>query len=280
MYKQLSLLEYCFNKDFEFVFGDVRDFKTLAKVTEDAEIIIPLAAIVGAPACEKDRKMTFDVNFMHIVALKDCTVGSQKIIFPCTNSGYGIGQEGIFCDEETPLNPISLYGKTKVDAEKALLDTGRAVTLRLATVFGISPRMRLDLLVNDFTYKAVADGYLVLFEEHFKRNFIHIRDVARTFLFAIDNYDKMVGKPFNVGLADANMSKRELAETIKKYVPKLSIQSDAIGQDPDKRNYIISNERIEKLGWTSEFPLEPGIEELIKAYSIILNNSNSKFTNL
>lgn len=280
MYKQLSLLEHCHNKDFEFILGDVRDMTKLEKAVGDADVVIPLAAIVGASACDKDPKLTYDVNYMQMVVIKSSTVRDQKIIYPCTNSGYGIGQDGVYCDENTPLNPISLYGKTKVDAEKLLLDTGRAVTLRLATVFGISPRMRLDLLVNDFTYKAVSDGYLVLFEEHFKRNYIHIRDVAKTFLFAIDNYESMVGKPHNVGLSSANISKRELADKIKTYIPRLSIQSDTIGEDPDKRNYIVSNARIESLGWSPDFTLDDGITELIKAYRIILNNSNSKFTNL
>jgi len=280
MYKQLSLLEHCYNKDFEFILGDVRDVRKLENVIEDVDVVIPLAAIVGAPACDKDPKLTYDVNYMQIVIIKGHTVRDQKIIFPCTNSGYGVGQAGIYCDETTPLKPVSLYGRTKVDAEKLLLDSGRAVTLRLATVFGISPRMRLDLLVNDFTYKAVSDGYLVLFEEHFKRNYIHIRDVAKTFLFAIDNYDSMVGQTFNVGLSSANISKRDLAEKIKGYIPKLSIQSDDISQDPDKRNYIVSNAKIEGLGWSPYFSLDEGIQELIKAYNIILINSNSKFTNL
>lgn len=280
MYKQLSLLEHCYNKNFEFVLGDVRNASELEKYTRDADIIIPLAAIVGAPACERDKKLTYDVNYWQMVLLKDCTVRGQKIIFPSTNSGYGLGTGDIFCTEETPLKPVSHYGITKVDAEKLWLDTGRAVTFRLATVFGISPRMRLDLLVNDFTYKAIRDGYLVLFEEHFKRNFIHIRDVAKTFLFAIDNYEKMVGQSFNVGLSSANISKRELAEEIKKYVPRLSISSDAIAQDPDKRNYIVSNAKIESIGWVPDYTLDDGLKELIKAYGIILTNSNSQFTNL
>jgi nucleoside-diphosphate-sugar epimerase len=280
MYKQLTLLEHCYNTDFEFVLGDVCDWGHLAKEVDTADIVIPLAAIVGAPACERNKKLTTDVNHMQMLAIKSNTVKSQKIIFPTTNSGYGVGEKGIFCDETTPLKPVSHYGKTKVDAEKLWLDSGRAVTFRLATVFGISPRMRLDLLVNDFTYRAVCDGYLVLFEEHFKRNYIHIRDVANTFLFAIDNYDKMVGQPFNVGLSSANISKRELAEKIKEYIPKLSIQSDNISEDPDKRNYIVSNAKLEGLGWAPEFTLDMGIQELIKAYKIILTNDNAKFTNL
>tara|TARA_Y100000031_G_scaffold86839_1_gene95510 strand:- start:109 stop:744 length:636 start_codon:yes stop_codon:yes gene_type:complete len=199
----------------------------------------------------------------------------QKVLFPTTNSGYGIGEKDAYCTEETPLWPISEYGRTKVDVEKAFLETGNAVTFRLATVFGMSPRMRMDLLVNDFVYRAVKDRSLVLFEEHFRRNYIHIRDVAKVFLFGIESYEKMRGEPYNVGLSSANLTKRELAEKIKEYVPELNIISAEFGEDPDKRDYIVSNEKIESLGWMPDHTLDSGIQELIKGYKIIKPNSFS-----
>jgi len=242
-------------------------------------VIIPLACIVGMPACKKYPELTVETNQNAIEWLTEVTRDDQKIIFPTTNSGYGIGQEGIYCTEETPLKPISLYGITKSEAESALLKRGNAVTLRLATVFGVSPRMRLDLLVNDFTYKAFKDKYIVLFESHFKRNFIHIRDIAYTFEFAIKNWDKMRGQTYNVGLSSANISKRDLCEAIKKFIPDFYIGESNINEDPDKRNYIVSNDKLESLGWKPKFTLEEGIKELLKAYPII-ENTNNNFTNL
>jgi nucleoside-diphosphate-sugar epimerase len=248
-------------------------------LVQEADVIIPLACIVGMPACKKYPELTVATNQEAIEWLTKVTFSDQKIIFPTTNSGYGIGQEGIYCTEETPLTPISLYGVTKVQAEKALLNNGNAVTFRLATVFGMSPRMRLDLLVNDFTYKAYKDNYIVLFESHFKRNFIHIRDVAKTFVFAIKNFDKMKGQTYNVGLSSANISKKELCETIKTFIPDFYIAESEINKDPDKRNYIVSNDKLEALGWYPEYNLKTGIAELLKAYPII-ENSNNNFTNL
>jgi nucleoside-diphosphate-sugar epimerase len=194
------------------------------------------------------------------------------VIFPCTNSGYGIGEKNAFCTEASPLRPISEYGKDKVEIEKAYLDKGSAITFRLATVFGMSPRMRMDLLVNDFVYRAFADKVIVLFEEHFRRNYIHVRDVAKTFLFALEHYDRMKGQPYNVGLSSANLTKRELAEKIKQYVPTLYIHSASIGEDPDKRDYLVSNEKIESLGWMPDHSLDSGIQELLKGYRIIKPN--------
>jgi nucleoside-diphosphate-sugar epimerase len=248
-------------------------------LVKKADVIIPLACIVGMPACKKYPELTKTTNQDAIEWLTKVTTDDQKIIFPTTNSGYGIGQDGIHCTEETPLNPISLYGTTKSLAEKSLLSRGNAVTLRLATVFGISARMRLDLLVNDFTYKAYKDRYIVLFESHFKRNFIHIRDIAYTFSFVIENWDKMKGNTYNVGLSSANISKRELCDTIKKFVPDFYTTESDINEDPDKRNYIVSNSKLESLGWFPKFTLEDGIQELLKAYPII-ENSNNNFTNL
>jgi nucleoside-diphosphate-sugar epimerase len=197
---------------------------------------------------------------------------NQKVLFPTTNSGYGIGEKDAYCTEETPLQPISEYGRTKVEVEKAFLDKSSAVTFRLATVFGMSPRMRVDLLVNDFVYSAVKDRSLVLFEEHFRRNYIHVRDVAKAFLFGIENYDKMKSEPYNVGLSTANLTKRQLAEKIREYVPELYIHSAEIGKDPDKRDYIVSNDKIELLGWAPDHTLDEGIKELIKGYKIIRPN--------
>lgn len=279
MYKQVCLTDYCYRKEFEFVTGDVRDWQNLKKYVEQADIIIPLAAIVGFPACDKDPELANDVNYRQIKNIVNSKSKDQMLILPNTNSGYGIGESDLYCTEETPLNPISVYGKTKVAAEREVLDNMAGITLRLATVFGVSPRMRLDLLVNDFTYKAVNDGYIVLFEKHFKRNYIHIQDVAMTFIYMINNYEQFVGNAFNVGLSNANFSKLELCETIKKFVPKFSIQSDEFYKDPDQRDYIVSNSKLEKTGWKPYYSLEDGIEELIKAYQII-SNYNKKFTNL
>jgi nucleoside-diphosphate-sugar epimerase len=279
MYKQVSLMDCTYRRDFKFVHGDVRDHGKFLPYVKQADIIIPLAAIVGFPACERDKPLATEVNYGQMRFILDNTSKDQKIIFPNTNSGYGIGQNGIYCTEKTPLNPISHYGTTKCDAEKALLDSGRAITLRLATVFGVSNRMRLDLLVNDFTYKAVNEGYIVLFEKDFKRNFIHIRDVALTFIYMINEYEKHVGQAFNVGLSDVNITKLELAEQIKKYIPSFVIKVDEYNSDPDKRNYLVSNAKLEATGWTPYYTLDDGIEELIKSYGII-KNSNKKFTNL
>ena len=201
------------------------------------------------------------------------TSDNQMVIFPVTNSGYGIGQKGTYCDENTPLNPISHYGRTKVSAEKSLLENGNAVTFRLATVFGPSPRMRLDLLVNDFVFKAFNDRYIVLFESHFKRNYIHIRDIPSVFLHGIKNYSEMKGQAYNVGLSNANLSKLELCETIKEHLPDFHIFESDIAQDPDKRDYIVSNEKIEATGWKPDYTIDDGIRELIKVYSFLKINS-------
>lgn len=279
LYRQVCLTDFAYRTDFEFVHGDVRDQAKLLKYVEQADVIIPLAAIVGFPACLKEPRLATEVNYGHVKFILDNTTSSQRIIYPNTNSGYGLGQGVEFCTEESPIQPISHYGRTKCDAENALLDSGRAITLRLATVFGVSPRMRLDLLVNDFTYKAVNDGYIVLFEKDFRRNFIHIRDIALTFLYMINRYQDFVGQPFNVGLSSANLTKLELARIIKQYVPQFSIQFDDFATDPDKRNYIVSNAKLEATGWKPYYSLEDGIRELVKAYSIIQHN-NRNYTNL
>lgn len=272
MFGQNSLLDCCANKNFQILRGDVRDGAILQSALKSADYIIHLAALVGAPICNADKIATETVNRDASILLAKIASQQQRIIYPCTNSGYGIGKKDLFCDEKTPLNPLSLYGITKVEAEKAFLERGNAISLRLATVFGVSPRMRIDLLVNDFTYRAVRDKFVVVFEGHFKRNYIHIRDVARVFLHSIGNFDTMKNEAYNVGLSDANLSKIELCEKIKEQISSFVYLESAIGEDPDKRDYIVSNEKIEKTGFLPAFSLDDGIEELIKCYTIINNN--------
>ena len=272
MHDQHSLLECCVNSDFDFIKGDICDEDLISSLIPKYDIIIMLAALVGAPACKANPTLTKLVNYDAPVAIINKLSPSQKVIFPTTNSGYGVGGKDKFCTEESSLKPLSVYGKLKVDLEKAFLDTGNAITFRLATVFGMSPRMRMDLLVNDFTYRAFNDSFIVLFEEHFRRNYIHIKDVIKAFLFGIDNYEKMQGEPYNVGLSSANLTKRQLCEKIKEYVPAFYIHSAPIGEDPDKRDYLVSNEKIESLGWVPDYTLDDGIEELLKGYKILKPN--------
>jgi len=277
MHSQGSLLECCADPKFDFIKGDICDENLMAKLISQFDVIIPLAAIVGAPACKINPTVTRLVNYdAHINIIKKIST-SQMVLFPTTNSGYGIGEKDAYCTEESPLRPISKYGRTKVEVEKALLNKGNAITYRLATVFGMSPRMRMDLLVNDFTYRAYKDRFIILFEEHFRRNYIHIRDVAKAFIFGIENYDRMKGQPFNVGLSSANLTKRQLCEKIKEYVPEFYIHSAAVGEDPDKRDYLVSNEKIESLGWEPDHTLDMGIQELLKGYKILKPN---KFANV
>lgn len=278
MYKQLSLLHLFKNSNFKFVLGDVRDTEKLKNLVKNVDVVIPLAAIVGMPACKANPELTVQVNYEQIKNIVDVLREDQKLIIPNTNSQYGSSPDII--TEESPFKPLSLYAQTKCDAEDYVLKNGNGVVLRLATVFGVSPRMRQDLLVNDFTYKAVTDGYLVLFEAHFKRNYIHVQDIARTFLFMIENYEQCRGQVYNVGLSSANLSKLELAETIKKYVPNLVIKQDEFKEDFDKRNYIVSNDKIERLGWKPLFDLDYGIQQLIDAYQMTIVHNNRNFTNL
>ncbi len=275
MYSQSSLFDCCINEHFSVIRGDCRNEKILRQALTKIDIILPLAAIVGAPACEMDHNAATSTNLEAMKLLLSLRNKSQWIVFPCTNSGYGIGEKDKFCTEETPLRPITLYGRTKVEAEKLLLEARNAISLRLATVFGVSPRMRLDLLVNDFVYRAVTDGYLVVFQGHFKRNYIHIRDVARAFIHAIKNFEKMKNEPYNVGLSEANLSKLELCAKIKEQIPNLVYMESAVGEDPDKRDYIISNEKIEKTCFKPKYSLEVGIKELIKGYMILRNKQYS-----
>ena len=277
IYKQLSLL-HLFKKGLKFIKGDVRDKQTLCDLVKSHDIIIPLAAIVGMPACKQNPDLAVDVNYRQIVDIINVMTDKQKIIIPNTNSQYGSSE--FIITEESPFKPLSLYAQTKCDAEDYVLRHSSGIVLRLATVFGISPRMRQDLLVNDFVYKAMIDGYLVLFEGHFKRNYIHVLDVSRAFKFMIDNYSRCQGQVFNVGLSTANISKLELAEKIKSYLPELVIKQDEFREDFDKRNYIVSNEKIESFGYSPLYDLDYGIKELISSYPFIINYNYRSFTNL
>lgn len=278
MYKQLSLLHLFKRDGFNFILGDVRNKEQLIKLTTEHDVIIPLAAIVGMPACQANPELAVQVNYEHIKTIVDVLTLDQQLIIPNTNSQYGSSDQII--TESSPFKPLSLYAQTKCDAEDYVLKKGNGVVLRLATVFGVSPRMRQDLLVNDFTYKAVVDGYLVLFESHFKRNYIHVQDIARTFQFMIENYHVCKGEVYNVGLSTANLSKMELAEKIKEFVSNLVIKQDEFKQDFDKRNYIVSNEKLESLGWKPKFDLDYGIRQLINAYQMTVVHNNRNFTNL
>jgi nucleoside-diphosphate-sugar epimerase len=272
MYGQRSLFHFCANSNFDFVYGDVRDKEIMGKLIKKADIIIPLAAIVGAPACERDTQLAESVNLQAVKLLNRLRSPRQLVVIPVTNSGYGTKSNDVYCTEESPLEPISLYGQTKVQAEEELLSSENAISLRLATVFGMSPRMRIDLLVNHFVYAAMTDGYIVIFEKDFKRNFIHIRDVADGFLHCITHSDQMTGKAYNLGLDNANLSKEELAFKIKEKIPVFYLHFSEIGTDPDKRNYIVSNKRLREAGFVAKRSIDDGISELIKGYRMFGRN--------
>lgn len=275
MYSQTSLLDCCHRKELQIINGDARDKDLISKHLKKVDIIIPLACLVGAPLCDKNPVEARSINFEAIKLLLELRKKEQRIIFPTTNSGYGVGEKGKFCTETTPLRPISLYGKLKVEIEKELLDQENTITLRLATVFGVSPRMRLDLLVNDFVHRAVNDGYIVLYQANFMRNYIHVRDIARVFIHCIKKFNSMKGQPYNVGLSDANLSKAQLCAKIKQTIPELYVVEAAIGEDPDKRDYLVSNEKIELTGYSPIHSIEFGINELIKGFQVINNNQYS-----
>lgn len=264
MYKQTSLASSIRNEKLSLVFGDVRD-ETLMKVhLSKADVVIPLAAIVGAPACDIDPIAAQSINKDSILWLIKHLSRNQRIIMPTTNSAYGSGDENNFCDENSPLNPLSLYARDKVTVEKALMELPNATSFRLATVFGISPRMRLDLLVNNFAYRAISDGFVIVFEGHFKRNYVHVLDVIQAFNLALGNEKDFKGEIFNVGLSEANISKIELCREIQSIIPAFTYMEAALGKDPDQRNYVVSNQKIERLGFKPTVTLRSGLEELIK----------------
>lgn len=269
IYGPSALFHLCANPNFDFIKGDVRDEKLLNGLVKQADAIIPLAAIVGASACDRDPWLARSINLEAIQMLNRLRSPQQLIVFPNTNSGYGATSGAMYCTEESPLEPITLYGQVKVEAELALLDSPNVITLRLATVFGMSPRMRLDLLVNHFVYAALTDGYIVIFEKDFKRNYIHVRDVADCFLHCIENAEPMLGRPYNLGLDAANLSKEELALKVKEYIPNFYIHFAPIGEDPDKRNYIVSNQRLREAGFEAKRSLDEGIAELLKGYRML-----------
>lgn len=272
MYKQASLNHVCHHPNFTVVKGDIRIESTMASLMKEADVIIPLAALVGAPLCGLDPIGATTTNHDAITLMLKLLSKQQIVLMPTTNSAYGTGDENNFCTEESPLRPISQYAIEKVAIEKELMQHENAVSFRLATVFGMSPRMRVDLLVNDFTYRAVHDHFVVLFESQFKRNYIHVRDVSRVFQHALNNYDKMKGQIYNVGLSDANVSKKELCERIQKQVPAFVFMDAPVGKDPDQRNYVVSNEKIEATGFKPSMSLDAGIAELIKGYTMIKNS--------
>lgn len=278
MYNQTSSIVFSHYDTFNFVYGDVRDQKLLKELVLTHDVIIPLAAIVGFPACERDKELATQINYDHVKFVCDIAKNTnKKVVYPNTNSGYGIGDSGV-CTEESPLNPISHYGVTKVNAEREVLGMG-GISLRLATVFGTSPRMRMDLLVNEFVYKALTDKYITLFERNFVRNYIHIRDVAIVFDKMINEYEIHSGDVFNVGLSDANLTKQQLCEKIQEHIPSFTIQHNDNYQDPDKRDYVVSNAKLESSGWSPQYSLDRGIDELIKTYTILIKDLSSGYRN-
>ena len=265
MFGQASLSHVCHAPGFRLVRGDVRSAETMSRLERDTDVVIPLAALVGAPLCDRDPVAAVTVNRDAVLAMLGRLRPEQWVLMPISNSGYGVGEAGKFCTEDTPMRPLSLYGRTKVEVEQALFDRhANAISFRLATVFGMSPRMRFDLLVNDFTLRAFRDRFIVVFEGHFKRNYIHVRDVARAFLHGIDHFAQMRGRAYNVGLSDANLSKLELCGRIKQHVPDFVYLESAINEDPDKRDYVVSNARLEATGYQTATSLDTGIAEVLK----------------
>ena len=278
MYNQTSLVDLCHHENFTYHYGDVREWSKLKYLVEQVDVIIPLAALVGFPSCEKDKELATSINTTQIQNIVDTLTPDQKILYPNTNSGYGSRTEGMV-DETNDLTPISHYGVTKCKAEDYILQESNGIVFRLATVFGTSSRMRLDLLVNEFVYKLLTDKYITLFEHEFVRNFIHIQDVSSAFEFMIENYDKHQGQIFNVGLSDTNINKKELVERIQKQISNTSITYSDYFEDPDKRNYVVSNEKIEATGWKPKYTLDDGITELIQAYKMIVPQESSRYRN-
>jgi nucleoside-diphosphate-sugar epimerase len=269
IYNQNSLNNFCLNKNFAVINGDVRDQRKILSILPNFDAVIPLAALVGAPICKFDPIGARTINHDAIDVILKNVSKNQIILMPTTNSAYGTGDENNFCDENTTLNPISQYAVDKVEVEKKLMEHENSISFRLATVFGMSPRMRVDLLVNDFVYRAATDGFVVLFESHFKRNFIHIKDVSSIFIFALENFKKMKNQIYNVGLSNANLSKKDLCRAIQKKVKNFVFFEEDLQKDPDQRNYIVSNKKIEAIGFAPKISLEEGIDELLKGYEML-----------
>lgn len=274
-YDKGSLDHLYFNKNFTFINEDVRNSKILKKHVKKNEFIIPLAALVGAPLCEKNKKDAISINFEAIKKILKSLKKKNKLIYLTTNSGYGIGEKNKFCDEKSLLKPISLYGQTKCDAESEVMKFKNTISFRLATVFGASYRMRSDLLVNNFVQRAIDQNYIDVFEPQFRRNFIHIRDVVKGIVFSIKNFDKLKSEVFNLGLSSANITKIDLVKKIKKQIKTLKIKVVKNKSDPDKRDYFVSNRKIEKKGFIADVSLDQGIKELIHVF----RNNKSKIVN-
>ena len=272
MFRQGSLNHVCHHPKFSVVRGDIRIAETIKGLLKKADVVIPLAALVGAPLCNQDPVGATTTNRDAILMMLEQLSPGQWVLMPTTNSAYGTGDKDNFCTEESPLRPISRYAIEKVEVEKHLMQHPNAISFRLATVFGMSPRMRIDLLVNDFTYRAVNDRFVVLFESSFKRNYIHVRDVSRAFQHGLANFGKMKGQIYNVGLSEANVSKRELCEVIARHVPGFVFLEAPVGKDPDQRNYIVSNAKIEATGYRPAHSLDAGVAELVKGYTMIRNS--------
>jgi nucleoside-diphosphate-sugar epimerase len=276
MYQQNSLSTYYANSNFKVIQGDIRDLNLMRSEVAKVDVVIPLAAIVGAPACEMDPAAATSINKTAIFEMLKFTSKNQLLLMPTTNSAYGQGDANNYCDENTPLNPLSQYAREKVEVEQEIMSRENSVSFRLATVFGMSPRMRLDLLVNEFVLRAIKDKFVVLFEGDFKRNYVHVRDVAQSFLLALENSDNFSGQIFNVGLSEANISKKELCVKIKEYIPDFYFTESPISKDPDQRNYVVSNKKIEKLGFNPQFGLDRGLQELIMGIATLQTRN---FTN-
>ncbi len=282
MYNQNSLLDCCYSKSLTILRADACDDHLISNLVKKVDAILPLACLTGAPLCDQKPKEAEEVIIGGLRIILKNRSKDQMIIYPTTNSGYGIGEKGKFCTEETPLRPISVYGKLKVQAEKEILEAGNGITLRLATAFGVSPRMRLDLLVNDFVFRAVHMKHIEIFEGHFNRNFVHVRDIANAFLHSLQNFEKMKNTCYNVGLSDANLNKIQLCQEIKKHLPDFNFVESKNGTDPDKRDYIVSNEKIEKTGFRTQVSLSDGIKELIRGYQVVNKKKieNLSFSNV
>jgi len=275
MYKQPSLAMSISNSNLNLVYGDVRDYSKMQKLVSGHDVIIPLAAIVGAPACDRDPIMASSINKESILWLFKNISKEQQIIMPTTNSAYGSGDKDNYCDENSKLNPLSLYARDKVEVETELMQLENSTSFRLATVFGISPRMRMDLLVNNFVSRAVNDRFVILFEGHFKRNYVHVLDVSKAFVFAIEHQMLVQNQIYNFGLSEANISKIELCEAIQRQIPEFTYLEAPLAKDPDQRNYIVSNAKIESVGMKARVSLESGISELIKGMGMFKNNTYS-----